>query len=126
MLTKSFNATKGVFILASITLGLAGCAATTVVPIAPAAAAVQLTTTPPPPGSSCRYVGQVVSKNVTGSPQHPLYVDPAEMNVIKNAAAQLGANVVVFSPYGAASSQQTNGLNTHEMVADAYSCATLY
>jgi hypothetical protein len=125
MLTKNFKAVSGLLLVTGVAMGLAGCASSTSVPVASAAANIQVTTTPPPAMSSCRYVGQVLSQNVTGSPQHPLTLDPGEINVIKNAAAQLGANVVVVSPYNTTSAT-VNGRNTHNVLADAYSCATLY
>lgn len=116
---------KVMFVVTPICLVLAGCAAT---PLTPQASRILLTPNPAPKG--CKYLGTVTGNQgnfFTGAWTSNAHLEEGATNVIRNKAADLGANYVqMFSNRAGVTGneggqQQTNVVYT----GNAYNCPKL-
>lgn len=115
---------KQITILAGLATLLTGCFPVT--PLKPGAATIKVTPAPVP--ASCRYVNPVIANDINGKTQmysslHRLQRN--EVNILKNQALKLGANVVQITSHQTTYVTNNNGsrVDTHRLVGKAYICS---
>jgi hypothetical protein len=113
-----------------LALGLCGILAScSNVSLAPGAEKVQTTAGSVP--KSCSFRGDVMSKDINTSGLSKAYVHNKQLIVLKNQAAQRGANVLLVTwhkgqnkpQYIVSQGKYVDDISKHEMEGKAYSCS---